>query len=232
MAESNWTFLTGVLSAGVVRRGVTAGITKPAGGGNYVFGFNSVAATSGTVALYTSQANFIPAAKGGSITAAIRRGTSASPTGSSCYIFIGGQGTSITDTAYMLGLSDNQPSSIVLRKGTLSSGIVDGEEGDEGILRVAADTVDDGTWVHLRLDMIANPSGDVILKVWQNDLGANDVTSPVWEAVAGMDDYIDDALGVNSGSAPYTTGYMGIGFQSAGISRRAYFDHITCARQV
>lgn len=232
MAESNWTFLTGVLSGGVVRRGVTSGITKPNGGGTYVFGFNSVSATSGTVALYTAQANFIPTAKGGSITAAIRRGTSASPTGSSCYIFIGAQGTNVSDNAYMLGLSDNQPSSIVLRKGALSSGIVDGEEGDEGILRVAADTVSDGTWVHLRLDMIANPSGDVILKVWQNDLDAHTVALPTWEAVPGMDDYIDDALGVNSGSAPYATGYMGFGFQSAGISRRAYFDHITCARQV
>ncbi len=231
MAEANWTFMTGSVGTGVTRRGVTSGTVKPNGGGTYVFGFNTVSATAGSVALYTSQGAFVPNGSGGVITAAICRGPSASPTQYSNYLFIGAQGTGLSDNAYMLGLSDNNPSSLVLRKGTIASGIVDGEEGDAGIIRKSADTFTEGTWLHVRLDMIVNPSGDVILKVWQSDLNANAVTSPVWVGVDGMDDFVDDALGINSLSPPYTSGYMGFGFQHAALSRRAFVDHMTCARQ-
>ena len=224
--------MTGGLALNVVKRGVTSGTAKPNGGGTYVYGFNSIAATPGSVALYTAQANFIPTDKGASITAAMRRGPSASPAGFSCYVFCGAQGNALGNQAYMLGLSDNNPSSITLRKGILSEGVVDGEEGDTGILRRGTDQVDEGTWIHIRLDMIVNPSGDVILKCWKSDLGANSVSSPSWGLITGMDDFIDDSLGVNSGSLPFGSGYMGFGFQVNGISRRAYFDHITCSRQV
>lgn len=238
MAEANWTVLGSSVALGNVRRGVTAGTTPPSGGGTYVYGFNSVAAVTGTVGLYTNQANFIPTAKGGSIRAAVRRGTSASPTGFSPFLYVGLQGTSISDNGYMLGLSDAAPANLVLRKGALSEGIVDGETGDEGILAKSTDTFDEGTWYHLRLDMIVNPSGDVILRVYQNDLTANAVSAPVWAAVDGMDAetdgaaFVDDALGVNSGSLPFATGYMGYGFQVDGLSRRSYFDHIECLRQI
>ena len=224
--------MTGSVGTGITRRGVTSGTVKPAGGGTYVFGFNTVSATAGSVALYTSQGAFVPVASGGIITTAFCRGPSASPTQYSHYVFIGAQGTGLSDNAYMLGLSDNNPSSLVLRKGTIASGLVDGEEGDAGIIRKSADTFTEGTWLHVRLDMIVNPSGDVILKVWQSDLSVNDVDAPVWAGVDGMDDFVDDALGINSGTAPYVSGYMGFGFQSAALSRRAFFDQITCARQV
>lgn len=238
MAEANWTVLGSSLSLGNVKRGVTAGSTKPNGGGTYVYGFNSVSATAGAVGLYTNQANFIPTAKGGSLRAAIMRGPSASPTGFSPFLFIGGQGTSVSDNAYMLGLSDAAPTSLVLRKGSIAQGIVDGETGDEGILAKSTGTYDEGTWYHFRLDMIVNPSGDVVLRVYQNNLGANAVTAPVWAAVDGLDGatdgaaFVDDSLGVNSGSLPFATGYMGFGFQVEGLSRRSYFDHIEALRQV
>lgn len=238
MAEANWTVLGSSLAIGNVRRGVTAGATKPNGGGTYVYGFNSVAAVTGTVGLYTNQANFIPTAKGGSIRAAIRRGPSASPTGFSPFLFIGAQGTSVSDNAYMLGLSDAAPSALVLRKGAISEGIVDGDLGDEGILAKSTGAFDEGDWLHFRLDMIVNPSGDVVLRVYQNDLTANTVAAPVWAAVDGLDAedegaaFIDDALGVNSGSLPFATGYVGFGFQLDGLSRRSYFDHIECYRQI
>lgn len=238
MAEANWTVLGSSLNISNVRRGVTAGTTPPSGGGTFVYGFNSASATAGTVGLYTNQANFIPTAKGGSIRAAIRRGTSASPTGFSPFLFIGLQGASVSDNAYMLGLSDAAPSTLVLRKGALSEGIVDGEVGDSGILAQSTDTFDEGTWYHFRLDMIVNPSGDVILRVYQNILADNAVTAPVWAALDGLDAetdgaaFIDDALGVNSGSVPFAAGYMGFGFQVDGLSRRSYFDHIESYRQV
>lgn len=225
------------LSLGNVKRGVTAGTAKPNGGGTFVHGFNSVSNTAGSVALYTNQASFIPTAKGGSIRAAICRGPSASPSGCSPFIFIGAQGTSVSDNAYMLGLSDNDPSALVLRKGLISAGIVDGEVGDSGILAKSSDSFAEGTWLHVRLDMIVNPSGDVVLRAYTNDLGVNVVTSPLWDAVEGLDAadegaaFIDDVLGINSGSAPYSGGYMGFGFQVNGLSRRSFFDQIVCTRQ-
>ncbi len=238
MAEANWTVMGSSLNNSNVRKGVTAGQTPPNGGGSFVHGFNSVSATAGAVALYTNQGSFIPAAKGGSVRAAIRRGPSGSPSGCSPFIFIGAQGTSVSDNAYMLGLSDSNPSSLVLRKGLISAGIVDGEVGDSGILAKSVDSFTEGTWVHVRLDMIVNPSGDVVLRVYQNDLDVNAVTAPLWALVDGMDAetnnaaFIDDSLGINSGSLPYASGYMGFGFQVDGLARRSFFDHIECIRQI
>ena len=60
----------------------------------------------------------------------------------------------------------------------------------------------------------------------------------MWAALDGLDAetdgaaFIDDALGVNSGSVPFAAGYMGFGFQVDGLSRRSYFDHIESYRQV
>ncbi|HYM97443.1 MAG TPA: hypothetical protein VET26_09085, partial [Candidatus Sulfotelmatobacter sp.] len=66
MAETDWTFLNDGLDAAAVDRGVTNGIARPPGGGNFVYGFNSLSTAQGTVALFTSQLNFAPMQKGGS----------------------------------------------------------------------------------------------------------------------------------------------------------------------
>ena len=237
MAEANWNIMGGSLTSGNVKRGVTAGVDKPSGGGNYVYGFNSVNASPGSVALYTSQASFVPTAKGGSVRAAVRRGPSASPSGCSCYVFIGAQGASTADNGYMLGLSDSDPSALMLRKGLISAGIVDGDIGDSGILAKSTATWAEGTWLHIRLDQIVNPSGDVVLRVYMNDLDVNAVNSPLWEAVEGLTAaaegaaFIDDSLGINSGSSPFAAGYIGYGFQVSGLSRRAFIDHVAISRQ-
>lgn len=237
MGEANWTLLGSSLNNSNVRRGVTAGTDKPAGGGTYVHAFNSATATAGVVAFHANQGSFIPAAKGGSVRAAIKRGPSSSPSGCSIFLFIGAQGNSVSDSAYMLGLSDSDPSALVLRKGLISAGIVDGEVGDSGILAKSVDTFTEDTWCHVRLDMIVNPSGDVVLRVYKSDLDSNDVTAPLWAVVDGLSAeidntaFIDDALGINSGSLPFSSGYMGFGFQVDGIARRAFIDHIECIRQ-
>ena len=68
MAQSDWTYLSnGLDTPGSVRAGVTNGIVRPSGGGNFCFGFNSVVNTPGAVALYTNQSGFNPATKGGSV---------------------------------------------------------------------------------------------------------------------------------------------------------------------
>ena len=80
--------------------------------------------------------------------------------------------------------------------------------------------------------MVVNGTGDVILKCFQNDISTNGVAAPVWTAISGMDDFTDDALAINTGTAPLTSGYGGFAFQTSNISRRCAVDYITLARQI
>ncbi len=246
MGETNWTELTDGLAIGSVDRGVTAGIARPNGGGNFVFGFNSIVVASGAVGYFTNQANFAPTAanKGGSIRGAIQRGVSGGDEGFEPFFFINLQGTSVNDQGYLLGMQNDEPSRIALRKGSIVSGLPSASPGASGILRRSTATYAKGTWLHLRLDAVVNLNGDVILKVFQSDLGAHAVTAPTWVAVPGIEDstlvgtfgagtaFIDDSLGVNSGSAPFTNGRMGKAFRCEDVTRRGFFDHIECLRQV
>lgn len=233
MAEADWTFLTGSLSSAEVARGVTAGITPPNGGGNFVYGFHSLDVTPGAVGLFVNLTNFAPMSKGGSIRGALRRGLSGGPLNFSPMLFIGLGGSATTSSGYLLGLMDGNPSRIVLRKGSIDGGIPDAAVGASGVLRRSVDAVAVDEWVHLRLDMIANLNGDVRLQVYRNDLAAHPIgTSPSWEAVAGMAEFVDDALQVNSGSAPYTSGRAGFAFRTADVTRRAYVDQLECYRQL
>lgn len=236
MAEADWTELDDSLSAGNVVRGVTAGFTPPNGGGSFVYGFNSVETTTGAVGFFVDLVDFAPMAKGGRVTGALKRAASGGPLDFSSFLFIGLQGTSVNDAGYLLGLSDADPSRIVLRKGTISGGLPDlAPATGNGILRRSTTSVDidDDDWVHLRLDMIFNDVGDVRLQVFENDLAAHALgTAPTWTAIAGMAEFVDDSLGVNSGSAPYTSGYAGYAFRSSNVTRRAQFDHIEVRRQL
>ena len=246
MAESDWTFLTDGLPIATVDRGVTTGVARPNGGGSFLFGFNSLAATEGAVGLHTNQTDFSPLQDGstnptgGSVRGAIQRGFSASSIDFAPLLFIGLQGTSVNDAAYLLGLSDEDPSKIVLRKGALVEGIPDFTAGTSGILRKSSGTVAIGEYRHLRLDMVHNDNTDVVLKVFENDLTADPVTAPNWIAVAGMADFVDDALGVNSTDAgvsasiiqPFAGGRAGFGFFSKNITRRGFFDHVEVFRQL
>lgn len=232
MAQADWTELSSGLSSGSVGRGITAGITPPNGGGSFIFGFNSLDVLAGAAGYFSNQTNFAPMAKGGSVRGCVQRGVSAGHQNFTPFLFIGLGGTDVASYCYMLGLQDSYPTRIALRKAQLNGGIPDGAAGTLSILRRSTATFTEGTWLHLRLDMVVNISGDVVLKVFQNDLTAHACTSPTWEAVAGMADFIDDALGINSGSAPYTSGRAGMAFQTKDVSRRGFFDHIEVMRQL
>lgn len=233
MAEADWTVAGSSLGSGVVRKGVTAGISPPPGGGSFVYGFNSVDLTPGAVALFANQVNYGPMAKGGRVTGAIKRGVSGGPQGFSPFLFIGLGGTDVTDLGYMLGLSDGDPSHLVLRKGSLVAGLPDVAPGGSGVLRRSTGEVSIDQWRHLRLDMIVNLNGDVRLQVFENDLSLHAIgTAPTWAAIPGMTEFVDDALGVNSGSLPYTSGRAGFGFASSDVTRRAYFDQLEVIRQL
>lgn len=232
MAEADWTELLNSIGTGVVDRGVTAGIARPNGGGDFLYGFNSITNTPGAVGLHTNQTNFTPAAKGGSVRAAFKRGLSGGNTNFSPFLFIGAQGNDISDNAYILGLDDDDPHQIVLRKGAMSSGVPSAAIGSSGVLAKSSASYSNNTWLHLRLDMIVNTNGDVLLQAFASDLDTYAVTAPTWVAVPGIEEFIDDALQVNSGLAAYTSGYIGFGFQSADVTRRSYIDHVEIFRQL
>lgn len=233
MAETDWTFLNDGLDAATVDRGVTTGIARPPGGGSFLFGMNSLSTAQGVVGLFTNQVNFAPMAKGGSIRGAVQRGVSGGPLNFAPFLFIGLQGPSVNDLGYLLGLGDGDPHHIVLRKGVLSAGLPDVPPGTQGVLRRSTATFLPGTWVHLRLDMIVNLNGDVLLQVFQNDLALHPLGgAPSWAAVPGMSEFIDDALGINSGSQPFTSGRAGFGFFTKDVTRRGFFDHVEVLRQL
>lgn len=234
MSEAEWTYMQNGLDAASVRRGVTTGIARPPNGGNFVFGFNSVVNTSGVVALYANQPAFAPiSAKGGSVRGAIQRGASGGPLNFSPFLYLGANAIDVNvASAYLLGLDDDDPHRIVLRKGKLTEGLPSVSVGTNGVLAAGTETFVNSTWVHLRLDAIVNTNGDVLLQAYRSDLTAHNVDAPSWALVPGIGQYIDDALGINSGAPPLQGGYAGYGFMSKDVSRRAFFDQLEVQRQL
>lgn len=231
MTASDWTYLQNGLDIATVDRGVTAGVPRPPGGGEFVFAYHSLVVARGAVALFVNQSGFAPADKGCSIRGALQRGPGGGPLGFSPFLFVGCQGTSVNDTAYLLGLSDDDPHNLVLRKGAVVAGVPRADA--PGTLLASNASYAQGTWLHVRLDMIVNPNGDVVLAVFENDLVAHPLGSPsVWQPVPGMDVLIDDHLGIQTGSQPLTSGRAGFGFAVSDTTRRGYFDHIELLRQV
>lgn len=206
---------------------MTSAVVAPAGGGSWVYATHSLVSAAGIVALYSGLTNFSPMAKAGDVSAAVYK------TGSLCsaFVFVCLNGQGSANSAYILGLSDDSPAHIVLRKGQIVNGLPDVAPGSQGVLRRSAATVADATWVHIKLEAISEPGGDVVLNVYQSDLSLYDVDAPVWAAVAGMASFTDDALQVNSGSAPLTSGRVGFGSVSSEINRIAAFDEIVTNRQ-
>lgn len=234
MAEADFTVLTGSLSTGSVDRGVTAGIARPNGGGSFVYGFNSLDTSEGVSGLFCNLVNFAPMAKGGSVRMAMKRGVSGGLTNFAPFIFIGAGSSNVSTTCYMLGLGDSETSRITLRKGVMTGGLPDSAvtaPPTNGVLAKSTEAIANDVWVHLRLDMIVNDNGDVVLNAYRNDLDANAVTAPVWAAIPGLSQFIDDTLGVNTGSAPLTSGRAGWGFYTKDVTRRGYFDHFELSRQ-
>ena len=246
MAQADWSPLTDNLSSTLVDNGVTAGTAKPTGGGTHVYGFNALAADDGVVGYFAGQAGFIPTAKGGTMRAAIRRGPASGPTGFAPFLFMGLQSDAAASAAYILGLSDADPYHIVLRKGTLITGVPDGAvepAGGNNVLMRSTQAFATDAWLQLRLDMIVQGTGDVLLQVFQNDIdaaGSGSVNAPNWVVVPGMEGpqaptlegFVDDALAINTGSAPYTAGRVGYGMRSQAVGGRGFFDHIEVARQL
>lgn len=238
MGMSDWSFLSGVLGTGDVTRDPVSDPPAPPGGGSFVYGFDSKVDTIGAVALKVDAGNnpdHAPSAKGASVRGAIMRGVSSEKTNFSPFLFAGLQGgpPSVNDQGYLMGLEDGDPYRIVVVKGKIIDGIP-AATTENSLLRSTAtySIPTGGRWHHIRMDMIVQGTGEVYIQCYENDLDENDVDAPEWAAIPGCEQFIDDALGVNSGSLPFTAGYMGYGFASKAISRRAYFDYLQMLRQV
>lgn len=237
MAEADFTAFTAAtnngLDSGDVSKGVTNAFTPPNGGGSFVHGFHALTTAIGVAGYYysgLSAFNPIAPQKAGSIRAALRR--QASGSGYAPMIgFMSGVDIA-TATAYILGLSDSDPYQIVLRKGLLQGGL---DPTGTDVLRVSDESFNSNTqWLHLRLDVIVNPQGDVILNTFRNDLTANAVTAPGWAVIPGMDPFTDDGLGVLTGTLPLTSGFRGffVHFNNGLTGKVSLVDHIELFRQL
>lgn len=230
MAAVDWTEMGGGLAAASLKRGVTSGVTPPSGGGSFVYAFKSLDATPGVHGMLVNLAGFNPCAKGASARAALRRAIGGG--GSAVFVLAALQGAgTASDLCYMLGLADGDPTHLVLRKGTPATGLPDAAVGVDGVLARSRDTFTPGTWVHVRLDLIANPNGDVILQCWRSDLAAHPVASPVWEPINGMGAFVDDPCQINSGSPPLIGGRVGFACWKGATAQRCYVDHFHPQRQ-
>jgi len=240
MSEADWSTLTGgsALDSGSVARGVSNAFTVPNGGGSYVHGFRSLDASSGVAGWYCALSNFTPIGgggnKGGSVRAAMKRYTAQD--GYAPFIGLI-KGTDPTADGYFLGLTEGASAyNLALKKGSPASGLTGNETS---ILRKSSDQFTDSgdtaaAWFHVRLDVLVNPNGDVVLSVKQNDLTSNAVTSPVWAAVSGMDDFVDDAVGILTESTPHQNSfYIMFGhYTAASQGSVSLFDHFEVWRQL
>lgn len=247
MSQSDWADLTGGLTADQVARGPTAGMAAPNGGGSHVFGFRSVDNGVGAVGKYCVQQNFNPIAanRGGRITGAMKRPDGGTTQGFCPFFFFAAQAQSVTAVAYLLGLSDEAQSHIELRKGQIVDGLpapaLIQPNVSPNILMRSTDTFPADLWQHLRLDVIVQGTGDVILQVYRNDLTAHPVTSPLWQTVPGMEGpfqpsfagFVDDTLSFQTGSLPLNGGgVVGYGAAFKAPSKAVYFDHVSIDRQI
>lgn len=249
MAQDDFNILDDSLGIATVSRFVTAGQVVPNGGGQFIHAFASQNTAPGASGRFVNLVNFAPMVKGGSVRAAIQRAPSGGTINFAPLMFIGLQGPSVNDLGYLAGLSDGDPAHFVVVKGRVVDGLPDFDPDPVGntVLLKSVQEFASGEWAHLRLDMIVNDNGEVIVQPFLSDLGADPVTAPDWgtQPPPGMEGplsepppvgnnifgFVDDPGGINSGSAPFTSGRIGFAFQTTDTTRRGFHDHFEAIRQ-
>ncbi len=247
MSSVDWAETSDCASQAAVPHGVVNAAAVgggPPGGGSFVYAANSATNAPGAVMLYTAVTGFSPVTKGCDVRGALQRGVSGGATGYSAWLFAQLQGPSSLFGAYMLGLADGGSAAhLVLQRAAPAGGMPDNAPGtsSSGTLRRSAATYAPGTWVQLRLEVVLNTNGDVVVNCYQNDLTAvgASVSTPTWVPVPGMDQLVDDAVGWNLSNllargptAPLSPGFMGFGMQSSNAARRAAFSWLETVAQL
>jgi hypothetical protein len=238
MAEADWTTITNALTSPNVREGVTMAFQLAhADAGAYCYAIHSINAVTGFAGKRCEIADFNPVAalKGGSISAAFKKYSSNAAYAPMIGLINGVD--ALSAEGYFLGLTSGSSYHIGLKKGSMNAQM-SGSGSDILSLSDAAYTAVGNSqtgWFHLRLDVLVNPHGEVILNVYENDYLINGVTGAAgnWAAIPGMSQVIDDPTGIMTGKAPYTSGLFfvfGTFIENAGGSV-ALFDHIEISRQ-
>lgn len=125
MAEANFALVANGLTIAQVDSGVIHTEDPPAGGGNFVFAFNTIVASAPGAQAYRSVVpGFNPLLIGGRVSATLKRGLVAASSGFEPFLFIGLATDDVDDFAYCVGLEEAQPARVLLRRGLLSEGIV------------------------------------------------------------------------------------------------------------
>lgn len=244
MGQQDWKELGGVISSASLKRGVTAEIPGPNGANGFVFGYNSQTSDgTGAHGKSVDLPGFNPTGSGpanpdggGFVSGAIKRVASPNNTGMTPVLFFCCQGTSpsINDNAYMIGLSDADPYKIVLAKGPINGGIVQDAENLKILVESSAEyNMSDDMWHHLRMEVIVQPCGDVLIHCKENDLILGDIHNQDWQTIGGFpgEGYNDGALGINSGSEPLWGGHAGWAFAiNNALNRRGAFDALQVSR--
>jgi hypothetical protein len=218
MAGMDWSYLTDGLDIASVDRGVTTGVPRPPGGGNFLFAFNSLVAAAGSVALFANLDDFAPMARGGSIRGCLQRGPGGGPTGFSPFLFLCGQG----NVRQRPGL----PARALRRRPAP-------RRAPQGLHQRRASPTPTALGVAAQASGESFSPGDLAPPAPRRDrqrhgrrhpqglrrttsTPAPSATPPDWHHVGGMAEFIDDHLGINSGSQPLTSGRGGFGFAVQG----------------
>lgn len=239
MAEADFKELSGgALTGAQIAMGKTASFSPPEG--TVAFGFQALDNVVGFRGLLSAVAGVNPSivGKGGSIYACIRKYDKGLFT--PCIFLV--QGQQATSPAYVLGLSEETPHKIVLRKGALNSPTK--IDADANLGQSDAHFYDGPVsgWHNLRLDVCVEPHGDVVLRVlYDSALGGAGPVTPVWSPIAGIgsinlggwDVEVDDVLGVRTGTPALQGGfYFGFGhYNSADAGHISVFDYVRTGHQ-
>ena len=205
MAEADWTYLNDGLDIATVDRGVTAGIARPTGRRQLPLRLQLALGRRGSGGPVRQPRELRADGQGrlDSRRRAARPGGGPPASRRSCSS--AARATRSTTARTCSASPDDDPHRVVLRKGAVTVGLPTAD--GPGVLLKSAASFAQATWLHLRLDVIVNTNGDVVLNVFQNDLALHALgTPPDWQPVSGMVEFIDDHLGINSGSQPLTLG--------------------------
>ena len=94
--------------------------------------------------------------------------------------------------------------------------------------------------MQLKLEVVLNTNGDVVVNAYQNDLTAPgaSVGIQLWTPIPGIPQFIDDAVGANLSNllaqlpaAPLAPGRKGFGMRSQDSARRAFFAWLQATAQ-
>lgn len=235
MGASDWTTCTNSLATSSVARNPTSGTPRPPGAGQYLFAMHSRIVQTGAVGLFVNQVGFAPMPFGGIIHGMLTKLVSGGGTNFGAAFFFSAAGPDVSDVAYILALSEAEPAHLLLKKARQIDGLADEAPNPtvNKILRRSVETFGMGEFVQVRLRVIDQPGGDVVLKVQKNDLtavGAN-LTTPTWIDVPGMDPFTDDVTQINTGSAPLVGGRAGKSGFFRDVNRRVAFDQVVVEKQ-